>query len=569
MTSHGSDTVTSSPLATSSPLVHGPAARRATAPSAGDGQSDAPAGWRRSGILLHVTSLPGPDGIGDLGAPSRSFVEWLARAGQRVWQTLPLHPPSNSAMSPYDASSAFAGNPLLINLDDLAALGLLPDTLPAIRASVGAVRAPGVPEATMIAGRSGGIDPIARVARWKLPLVRQAARQLLSLPPSHELMRAFLTYCEREAWWLADHVAFTALREQFPGVPRSEWPVEDRVRRLGAHRARSLDIGATHQHPEAAVQFLFDQQLRRLHEHASRLDVWIMGDAPIYVGDDSADVWAHSELFLLDSEHQPKVRTGAPPDMMDPAGQIWPMPAYDWAANAASGYEWWLRRLRREFEAADVVRIDHFRAFADWWSVPPRAAFSEQGRWEPGPGAAFFDVVRAGLGDLEFVVEDLGADTAPLQQLRAETGLPQMRVLLEGLNEGGASPHLPTAWTGNEAAYTATHDYDTVRGWTDEALRSAAADPTDRRLAFALRFTGATEPNELPRAAIETVLRSNARYAVVPLQDWLGLGSESRMNVPGTDRGNWRWLAPANVFDDDLAAELATSAARSGRTGTA
>ena len=569
MTGQGSDTVTSSPLATSSPLVHGRAAQAAAGTSREDAAPDAPAGWRRAGMLLHVTSLPGPDGIGDLGAPSRSFVEWLARAGQRVWQTLPLHPPSNAAMSPYDASSAFAGNPLLINLDDLAAIGLLPDTLPEIRASVGAVRTPGASEATMIAGRSGGIDPIARVARWKLPLVRQAARQLLSLPAGHELMHAFLAYCEREAWWLADHVAFTALREQYPGVPRSEWPVEDRVRKLGAHRARSLDFGATHQHPEAAVQFLFDQQLRRLHEHAARLDVWIMGDAPIYVGDDSADVWAHPELFLLDSEHRPKVRTGAPPDMMDPAGQIWPMPAYDWAANAASGYEWWLRRLRREFEAADVVRIDHFRAFADWWSVPPRAAFSEQGRWEPGPGAAFFDVVRRELGELELVVEDLGADTEPLQRLRAETGLPQMRVLVEGLNEGGASPHLPTAWTGNEAAYTATHDYDTVRGWTDEALRSAAADPTDRRLAFALRFTGAGEPSELPRAAIETVLRSSARYAIVPLQDWLGLGSDSRMNVPGTDRGNWRWLAPEHAFDDDLAAELAASATRSGRAGSA
>jgi 4-alpha-glucanotransferase len=518
-------------------------------------------------MLLHVTSLPGPDGIGDLGTVSHAFVDWLAQAGQRLWQTLPLHPPSNAAMSPYDASSAFAGNPLLLSLDALADIGLLPDTLPSIRASVGTAPASG--DQLMIAGHAGGIDPLARVARWKLPLVRQAARQLLSLPAGHELMREHLLYCEREAWWLADHVAFTALREQYPGVARTEWPVGDRTRKLGAHRARSLEFGATHQHPEAAVQFLFDRQLRALHAHARMRDVWIMGDAPIYVGDDSADVWAHPHLFRLDDEHRPSVRTGAPPDAMDPAGQIWPMPAYDWDANAASDWEWWLRRLRREFESADVVRIDHFRAFADWWSVPPRAAFSEQGHWEPGPGMAFFDAVRRELGELEFVIEDLGMDTLPLQQLRAKTGLPQMRVLVQGLDEGGASPHLPTSWTGSEAAYTDTHDYDTVRGWADAAAAAAARDEHDRRLQFALRFTGASEPAELPRAAIETVMQSSARLAIVPLQDWLGLGSESRMNVPGTAEGNWRWIAPAGVFDEQLASELAATTARSNRAGNA
>jgi 4-alpha-glucanotransferase len=558
------ETLGSSPLATSSPLVHGPAALTAQGrPQRADGP---PPGWRRSGMLMHVTSLPGPDGIGDLGGPSRTFVDWLARAGQRLWQVLPLHPPANEAMSPYDASSAFAGNPLLISLDDLSEIGLLPDTLHAIRSSVGVDAQVGP---TMVAGRRGGIDPIARVARWKLALVRQAARQLLGLPSGHELMRDYLAFCEREAWWLADHVAFQALREQYPGVPREQWPVEDRVRRLGAHRVRSLDIGATHQHPEAAVQFLFDRQLRALHAYASARDVWLMGDAPIYVGDDSADVWAHPQLFLLDGEHRARVRTGAPPDAMDPRGQVWPMPAYDWAANEAAGWEWWLRRLRREFDAAHVVRIDHFRAFADWWAVPPRAAFSEQGRWEPGPGRAFFDAVGEALGPLELVIEDLGAETEPLRRLRQETGLPQMRVLVQGFDEGGASAHLPTSWTGNEAAYTDTHDYDTVRGWAESAARSAAADDTDRRLEFALRFTGASAPPELPRAAIESVMHSSARYAIVPLQDWLALGSEARMNVPGTADGNWRWLAPAAAFDDQLADELAATAARAGRSSDA
>lgn len=555
----------SSPLATSSPLVHG---RTALAPEDVVPLLDAheQEGTRRAGVLLHVTSLPGPDGIGDLGAPSHDFVTWLANAGQRLWQMLPLHPPSNADMSPYDASSAFAGNPLLINLDELVSVGLLPDNLAAIRASVGA--ATHRHDLLMIAGRAGGIDPIARTARWKLPLVRQAARQLLSLPAGHELMREFLAFCERESWWLTDHVAFTALRAQYPNVPRAEWPVEDRVRRLGAHRARTLEIGATHRHPEAAIQFLFEIQLRRLHAHARASDVWLMGDAPIYVGDDSADVWAHPDLFLLDEDHRPSVQTGAPADAMDPSGQVWPMPAYDWARNAELGYEWWLRRLKREFVTADVVRIDHFRAFADWWCVPPRAQFAEAGHWEPGPGMAFFDAVHAALGDLELVVEDLGVETEPLRRLRAESGLPQMRVLVQGFDEGGASAHLPTAWVGTEAAYTDTHDYDTVRGWADAAARAAAADPSDQRLAFALRFTGASDPVELPRASIEMVHRSRAQFAVTPIQDWLGLGSDARMNVPGSSLGNWRWLAPASTFSDELAAELAAAASRSGRTGS-
>lgn len=555
-------TVVSSPLATSSPLVHG---RAATEPARAGGIDLRPAGWRRSGVMLHVTSVPGPDGPGDLGAPARDFVQWLSRAGQRLWQTLPLHPPANAVMSPYDAASAFAGNPLLVSLDELVQVGLLPDTLDSIRASVGAANAGGR-DVPMVAGRAGGFDPLAKAARWKLPLVRQAARQLLSLPPGHELVREYLAFCEREAWWLADHVAFCALREQYPGVPRQEWPVGDRVRTLGAHRARSLDIGATHQHPEAGVQFLFARQLRQLHAYAASHDVALMGDAPIYVGDDSADVWAHPELFLLDEQHCARVRTGAPPDAMDPGGQVWPMPAYDWAANAETGYDWWIRRLRHEFATADIVRIDHFRAFADWWAVPARAGFGEQGSWQPGPGMAFFDALRDALGELDMVVEDLGAETAPLQRLREQTGLPQMRVLVQGLDEGGASPHLPTAWTGNEAAYTHTHDFDTIRGWADRALGAVEQDDTDRRLAFALRFTGASDPVELPRASIETVLQSAARLAIVPIQDWLGLGSDARMNVPGTAVGNWRWIAPAATFDDRLAEEMAATVARARRT---
>ncbi|MEO6867302.1 MAG: 4-alpha-glucanotransferase, partial [Gaiellales bacterium] len=236
----------------------------------------------------------------------------------------------------------------------------------------------------------------------------------------------------------------------------------------------------------------------------------------------------------------------------------WPMPAYDWAANAASGYEWWLRRLQREQRFADVVRIDHFRAFADWWSVPAGEP-SSAGRWELGPGAAFFELVRERLGALRIVVEDLGAETEPLQQLRRETGLPQMRVLVQGLDEDPSSPHLPDAWNGPEAAYTDTHDFDTIAGWASRA--------SEERLAFAFELTGTDTIEDLPRAAIELVADSRARYAIAPLQDWLELGSDARMNVPGTAVGNWRWIAPAGAFSETLAEEMAAVATWSLRGG--
>ncbi|MEO6867950.1 MAG: 4-alpha-glucanotransferase, partial [Gaiellales bacterium] len=267
---------------------------------------------RRSGVLLHVTSIPGPDGLGDLGVAARDFITWLQRAGQGLWQTLPLHPPANEAMSPYDAASAFAGDPLLISLDDLTELGLLDrDDVTRSREQHAAYGR----DDAMIAGRSGGFDPITHALAWKLPMIHRAAEALQQLPASHELPQQLAAFCEREAEWLLDHVAFTMLREQNPGLPRAQWPVEDRV------RTQPVDRELAFAHLESAVQFLFDVQLRALHTYAGAHGVWLMGDAPIYVGEDSADVWGNPELFLLDEAHLPLVRTGAPPDAMDPDGQ--------------------------------------------------------------------------------------------------------------------------------------------------------------------------------------------------------------------------------------------------------
>jgi 4-alpha-glucanotransferase len=547
MTRSSSDTITSSPLATSSALVHGPGAAAAAAaaakPDAASPHADVPAGWRRAGILLHVTGIPGPDGIGDLGAPARGFVEWLAHAGQRAWQPLPMHPAAAPGADPWTLSSAFAGDPMLLSLDDLVELELLPDTLPEIRASV--------------TSQASGVDPFTRAARWKLPLVRQAARQLLSLPSGDRLMRDYLGFCEREAWWLADHVACTAVREQYPGVPRSDWPVEDRVRRLGAHRARSLDIGATHEHVEAATQFLFDLQLRRLYEHATRHDVWLVADVPAFVADDSSDVWAHADLFLLDDEQRLAARAGSPPEPHAPAGEVWQVAPHDWETQAAHGYDWWLRRLRHETERAHILHLDHARTFADWWRLPPRAGYGDQGRWDIGPGARFLDAISGGT--VEVVVDDHGQVTDELAELRSAAPLPTARVLTRGLDEGGASLDLPPAWTSSDVGYTGDARTGTMAGWTRSALLVASTG-SDDRLSFALRFLGAGEPGELPRAAIEAVMASPARIAMVPFGDWLGLEGASH------DPRSRSWVAPSEAFTNGaLVEELVATSSRTRR----
>lgn len=521
------------------------------------GKKQYPAGWRRAGMLMHITSLPGADGgVGDLGASSRQFVDWLQAAGLRLWQVLPLHPPANDALSPYDAASAFAGNPLLIELAELAELELIRPEDTTLH--------PALPVDT-----ANMHDHLVYTASWKLPLVREAAKRLVQRTFSDSLYEQYRSFCEREKDWLCDYVAFTMLRERYPCAPREQWPIADRVKNSQTKATDNDRISDVHRYTEAAVQFLFDRQLRSLRAYANDRDVWLMGDAPIYVSDDSADVWAHPTLFLLDKQHRAHVRTGAPADAMDANGQIWPMPAYNWTENARQDWSWWLSRLRREFEFADVVRIDHFRAFADWWSVPPNATSSDQGHWELGPGTTFFDAVKSHLGTLEMVVEDLGTQTEPLRLLRTSTGLPPMRVLVQGFDEGPLSEHLPQSWQGSEAAYTNTHDYNTIRGWADEAATHAKHDSGDQRLSHALKLTGAANIEDLPHASIELVMKSNARFALAPLQDWLGLGSDARMNIPGTAHGNWRWIAEHDAISDALLNQVSAITSNSNRSNHA
>jgi 4-alpha-glucanotransferase len=358
-------------------------------------------------------------------------------------------------------------------------------------------------------------------------------------------------------------VAYAALREQYPNVTRAEWPVEERVRRLGAHRARSLDIGATHEHAEAATQFLFDLQLRGLREHATQHDVWLVADVPAFVADDSSDVWAHPDLFLLDEDLRAAARAGAPPEQRLPGGAVWPVAPHDWEAHASTGFEWWMRRLRHDARGAHVLRLDHARSFADWWHLPPRAGYGDQGRWDIGPGAAFVDRIIEGIGEVELFADFAGIETQDLAELRVDAPLAEARVLARGLDQGDESPNLPTAWSSEDVAYTGDARTGTIAAWTRSALL-VAADGAGDRLSFALRVLGASEPSDLPRAAIEAVMSSPARIALVPLGDWLGLEGGDHLT------SSRAWLAPADAFSSgELAAELAAVAARTHRTSDA
>ena len=481
---------------------------------------DSPIGARASGILLHPTSLPGP-GTGDLGEHAFRFVDWLADAGQSLWQLLPLVA-VNEGGSPYNALSAFAGNPLLVSPAELHLHGLLPAD----------------------AARPPALDPddlhFPAALQWKDQVVRAAQAVLHE---DGELQADFAAYREEEAAWLDDYALFRALRDAHGGRCWAYWPQPLRDRDPNAlEQARHELFADIERH--AYAQYLFDLQWASLRSHAHRRGIRIVGDVPIFVAHDSADVWAHPELFTLDAEGQPTAVSGVPPDYFSATGQRWGNPLYRWDALRETGYRWWIDRFRRTFAMVDVVRVDHFRGFESYWEVPAHEETALHGRWMPGPGRALFDAVRAELGALPVIAEDLGIITPEVERLRDELGLPGMRVLQFAFGgEDPANPHLPGNYEHNAVAYTGTHDNDTCLGWY------ADARPGERQQLHAL--TGGE--GEMHWRMVEAVLRSGAGWAIVPLQDVLGLGGQARMNTPGVAEGNWAW----RLRDGDLTPELA------------
>lgn len=480
---------------------------------------------RSAGILLHPTSLPGRHGMGDLGAGARAFVSFLKSAGLSLWQTLPLVP-AGPGGSPYSSASSLAGNELLIDLDELVREGLL---------SADDVRA---------RDTSPDAVDVELVNGFKRSALYKAARTLAESPrhPFHEERHKFREYNP----WVEDYALFMAIKRRAHGAPFWEWEPELRDR----HEA-ALNDAREHLAQEIAdvitMQALFDRQWRSLKAMASEAGVRLIGDVPLYVDADSADVWVHRRSFQVDAEGRPAALSGAPPDYFSEVGQLWGNPIYDWAEMAKNGHAFWVERMRRMLQQADIIRIDHFRGLSAYWDVPPGSQDARPGRWVKGPGRRLFDDLEAALGPLPLIAEDLGLIDDDVRELKASLGLPGMHVLHFAFGDDALNPYLPHNHHENAAVYTGTHDNDTTVGWW-QAAPAHVKDHVRRYLGI--------DGNDIAWDLMRTAFQSTSRMAVVPMQDVLSLDSGARMNTPGRAHGNWGWRVRVEAFNDHLAGRL-------------
>ncbi len=511
---------------------------------------------RGSGILLHPTSLPGRFGIGDLGPEASAMVDWLSAAGQSYWQMLPLGVPGDISC-PYQALSAAAGNPLLISPELLARDGLLD------KSDLEWAASQSPPHPTRV--------DFARVERCKRELLDRAAIRFRRLPSGHPLREEYRQFASHHVGWLRDHALFLALHEANDQRPWTDWTflvAPDKRPTPGAPAALADEV-QRHQ----LVQWFFHRQWETLRDYAWQHGVRLIGDLPIYVAHDSVDVWAHRELFQLDRAGIPTQMAGVPPDYFSATGQLWNNPVYDWDAHARDGYRWWIDRMAAALELVDFVRLDHFRGFEAYWAVPAGELTAENGHWYPGPGAALLEALRHGLArpstpsgngepSLPLIAEDLGFITEEVIGLRDQFSLPGMEVLqfLWFYDEKRYLP--PDRFPTNLVVYTGTHDNNTTRGWFDEvALKNP---PMLERLR---QYTPAAAES-IAWELIELAWHSTAAVAVAPLQDVLGLGSQSRMNTPGTrdhDPPNWSWRVGPGMLSEELAGKLAELTRVAGR----
>lgn len=487
---------------------------------------------RAAGILLHPTSLPGPHGIGDLGPGARSFADWLSLAGQRWWQMLPIHPVGQGD-SPYSGASAFAGEPRLISLVDLVDDGWLTreevgEALPAERADY--------------AGAWALRDRLLRRAQGRFQ-------------PDPEYIR----FRAESARWLEDYALFEALRAAHDGASWARWPEPLRDRDPSALARARRELAS-----EIALvefqQYLFARQWRRLRSYCRARDIRLIGDIPIFVAHDSADVWANPRYFCVDERGEPTFVAGVPPDYFSETGQRWGNPLYAWQHLARDGYRWWILRLRELVARFDLVRLDHFIGFVRYWEIPASEPTAVHGRYVEGPGEPFFTAVREALGGLPFIAEDLGEVTPEVRALRDGLGLPGMRVFQFGFGEDvQATEFKPHRYVPNCVAYTGTHDNDTIAGWLAEpGPRSPEQHALERAAAIEyVAGPGATALAGPPhREILRALYASVADTVIAPMQDVLGLASDSRMNSPGAAEGNWAWRLSESALSDSLAAEL-------------
>lgn len=478
---------------------------------------------RQSGILLHISSLPGPEGIGAMGQSAYRFIDFLKASGMGIWQVLPVSP-TGYGESPYQSFSCFAGNPLLIDLPSLRQEGLLRD------------------EDSYEDKDPQSIDYMRLIA-YKTGMLQRAFAQ------SRDLVRDELAaFRAAQAQWLEDYALFYAIKMHFGGGSWMDWPDEAiRKRQPQAMDKYRLALGQAIDY-QVFVQYLFFRQWQQLKSYANARGVQLFGDMPIYVAMDSADCWANPDAFQLDADRRPLMVAGVPPDYFSRDGQLWGNPLYNWKTLKKTNYAWWVTRLKALGGLYDLIRVDHFIGFANFYAVRHTASTARYGAWRPGPGRHFFRVVKRELPKLKIIAEDLGAVNPRVRKLLRYCGYPGMHVLSFAFSGDPDNPHLPRRCKKNAVYYTGTHDNDTLQGW----WRTAPA----REKSQARALLGIQDDSRLNQAMIATVLSSQANRAVLPMQDILGLDSSARMNTPGTLGGNWQWRMAREALTDDLAARL-------------
>ena len=482
---------------------------------------------RESGILLSIASLPSRYGIGCFSKEAYAFVDQLKQAGQSCWQILPLGPTSYGD-SPYQSFSTFAGNPYFISLEDLIEEGVL------TRKECDSADFGAYPDA---------VD-YAKIYKERFPLLRLAYER--SNISQDEEFRQFLA---DNRWWLEDYALFMAVKSRFDGKSWLQWAEDIRLRRQNAldyyRRELYYDIEFNEY-----LQFKFIRQWNKLKSYANKNGIRIVGDIPIYVAMDSADAWAHPELFELDKDNAPAAVAGCPPDGFSSTGQLWGNPLYRWDYHRQTGYQWWISRLSYCYRLYDVVRIDHFRGFDQYYSIPAGSDTAIGGHWEQGPGIGFFHAVKQALGEKEIIAEDLGYVTDSVRRLVKDSSFPGMKVLefaFDSRDSGCASDYLPHNYPENCVAYTGTHDNETITGWF------GSITPAERRLARDYLCDSHTPENRLHLSFISLIMRSQARLCIIPLQDYMGLDNDCRINTPSTVGENWKWrLLPGQVTKELL-----------------
>lgn len=490
---------------------------------------------RRSGVLMPVSSLPSRFGIGGFSKEAYDFVDFLAASGQSLWQILPLGP-TGYGDSPYQSFSTFAGSPYYISLDALIEEGLLTEE-----------------ECSSVDfGNDTKRVDYEKIYYTRFELLRKAFERANRSDDAD-----YSAFVKENELWLKDYAMYMAVKDSLGGVSWIEWDEEIRLRKPKAMKKYEKEL-ADDIAFYSYQQYLFSKHWRALKEYANKKGIQIVGDIPIYVAFDSADTWAKPELFQLDQKNVPTAVAGCPPDAFSATGQLWGNPLYRWDYHEETGFAWWMQRLAHCFDIYDIVRIDHFRGFDEYWAVPYGDETAENGEWKPGPGYKLFEVMKKTLGNRAVIAEDLGFLTPSVLKLVKKTGYPGMKILQFAFDATGESDYLPHKYPNNCVVYTGTHDNDTVNGWL--------ATLNKKDLAFVKKYVNAKRTPELCETLIRTALGSVADTAIIPMQDYLGLGGEARINTPSTLGGNWEWRMEKDACTEELSKHMLELARIYGRT---